>query len=310
MKVHPGIKEDLEVKLFGGILPKVKITRKPVRTGKSERDRGRGGRNEKAEDVMQHDWLAMGAVDFMLDRKKNKVRDEDEVIKKLPLKVGSLFRKRKSRKKTITINFDDLSDDEDKDYIPNIRTNRLLDRRNTRKSRRLQETQSRCNVGEYKKELQIVGQGDDEYVSSNEEGALLTNCDMSDIGKQEDERFVVENIEIVNNNYLRSLKDSSKCLEFEKVIETNKAKNLASLELTRELRMRAERTLGKKYKGYGYKALPEAESEVRWKKRSCQEDTESRKNKEELDLDLEELLKCVEEGALKHDVAEQGWLLP
>ena len=94
----------------------------------------------------------MGAVDFMLDRKKTKVRDEEEVIK-LPLKVGSLYRKRKRRKTVpIEINFDDLSDEEDKDYVANIRKSSLSNLRNTRRiSRRLQKSQCRCSGGEYSK---------------------------------------------------------------------------------------------------------------------------------------------------------------
>merc|ERR1719427_1289764 len=90
----------------------------------------------------------MGAVVFMLDRKKNKVQGEKEVIRKLPLKIDSLCRKRKSRKKTISINFDDLSDDEDEDYITKIKVC-PLDRGKTRRSRRLQERQSRSDEGKH-----------------------------------------------------------------------------------------------------------------------------------------------------------------
>ena len=296
------IKEDLEVRLFGGILPKIKITRKPIRTGRSERDSGRGGRNEKAQDVEQHDWLAMGAVDFMLDRKKTKVRDEEEVIK-LPLKVGSLYRKRKRRKKTvpIEINFDDLSDEEDKDYVANIRKSSLSNLRNTRRiSKRLQKSQWRCSGGEYSKCESHPNRNDAVFQSSEMEHCdgrhvVVTNegslrsYDMSEIGRQEDERFN-ENIQIVNNNYLRSLKDSSKCREFEKADCMKRGREIATPAPTHKLRMGAKRTLGEKYNDN------EVDSEGR-RKGSFQEDAEMIKKvkKDEVDLDLmDELLRCIE----------------
>merc|ERR1719318_1120483 len=66
------IKEELEGGLFGGVLPKAKLVRKPYRTGKSDRAKGRGGRNEKVSDVEQHDGLVISAVNYILHKQKSK----------------------------------------------------------------------------------------------------------------------------------------------------------------------------------------------------------------------------------------------
>ena len=118
---------------------------------------------------------------------------------------------------------------------------------------------------------------------------------MSEIGIQEDERFN-ENIQIVNNNYLRSLKDSSKCREFEKADCMKRGREIVTLAPTHKLRMGAKRTLGIKYNDNDYIALSEADSEGR-RKRSFQEDAEMIKKvkKDAVDLDLmDELLRCIE----------------
>merc|ERR1719318_2085630 len=110
----PGeIKEELERRLFGGVLPKAKLVRKPNRTGKSERAKGRGGRNEKASDVEHHDGLVISGVDYILHKQKTKDQGEEVMEEKAPpIFSSSPLKIRRGKRKAIHINFDDLSDDD------------------------------------------------------------------------------------------------------------------------------------------------------------------------------------------------------
>merc|ERR1719318_518853 len=103
------IKEELERRLFGGVLPKAKLLRKPNRTGKSERSRCRGGRNEKASDVEHHDGLVISGVDYILHKQKTKDQGEEVMEEKAPpIFSSSPLKIRRGKRKAIHINFDDL----------------------------------------------------------------------------------------------------------------------------------------------------------------------------------------------------------
>eukprot|EP00092_Neocalanus_flemingeri_P020993 GFUD01022747.1.p1 GENE.GFUD01022747.1~~GFUD01022747.1.p1 ORF type:complete len:557 (-),score=190.99 GFUD01022747.1:36-1589(-) len=139
------IKLALEGKVFGGLLPKTVRRLKPPRNGVSDR-KGRGGRNEFTKRNVPES-LVLGAVDLMLGG-----GSEDQEHQQATISLAGLFRKRRSRRKRINIDFDDLSDDEDETYKAPSNCNRKVDRpneENKRKSRRLSGKQKRIDSGEY-----------------------------------------------------------------------------------------------------------------------------------------------------------------
>merc|ERR1719186_1337347 len=140
-----------EEKIFGGQLPKVVRRLKPPRKGVSDRVKGRGGRNEFTKKNVPES-LVLGAVDYMLASKSSRNGENPEKLQQPTISLSGLFKKSRSRRKRINIDFDDLSDDEDEDYKAPSIYNRKVDRpdeENKRKSNRLCEKQSRVDSGEY-----------------------------------------------------------------------------------------------------------------------------------------------------------------
>jgi len=117
------ILEELEERVFGEIMPKVK--------------HGRTRRIEKAD---QQDGLVLRAVDYILQKKKKcKELGMEDVENEAPAPpIFKTLKKRwPKRGRIIPIDFNDLSDDDDEDFkVSNIKK---ADGKNRRKSERLKE---------------------------------------------------------------------------------------------------------------------------------------------------------------------------
>jgi len=239
------IKLDLEGRVFGGYLPKSFRTLKPEREGVSDR-KGRGGGNELKNRRLKEN-LILKAVDKALCGGNGEDESNPEFCKLnilSPIKVG------RKRKKIVDINFDDLSDEEDADYIGYVKkSDRPTD---IRQSNRLLKKSAKLVSGEYYTEESFT---ENNPAQANEKTVKpLDTClslDKTDSPPMKELRLISNVNENYLKNYQKNLKVSSNTVHSRSKIQSVKNSNQPKVQ--RKRASKVEETI---YCGFGEKLVP------------------------------------------------------